>query len=163
MERDIFDYWRQEDGSFYSTKASREVENLINSKNFVTVAGNSGCGKSAIIQHIALKYKKDGWYVRLFESVKDIIDEYTSENIAENRSLFVLNDPIGKEYLDEIAYSSWRKYKSTIILIKRKVKLLISCRKHFLDNQRFLVLLKEMSTIVVVDENANRLSNDEKR
>uniref|UniRef100_A0A8W8J8K4 C1q domain-containing protein n=1 Tax=Magallana gigas TaxID=29159 RepID=A0A8W8J8K4_MAGGI len=62
-EKAVFDQWEEDDSYFVSTKACEEVENRIKSKNLVVVAGHSGSGKSAIIQHIALKYKKQGWTV----------------------------------------------------------------------------------------------------
>ena len=57
FEKDIFKDWIQEDEMFFPTKACRKVENVIKRKNLVIVAGQSGCGKTAIVQHIALKYR----------------------------------------------------------------------------------------------------------
>ena len=57
-ETDTLDGWQHDDKMFVQTTASEKVENLIKSKNLVIVAGHSGCGKTAIVQHIALKYRK---------------------------------------------------------------------------------------------------------
>uniref|UniRef100_A0A8W8P0M8 Novel STAND NTPase 3 domain-containing protein n=1 Tax=Magallana gigas TaxID=29159 RepID=A0A8W8P0M8_MAGGI len=60
----IFEQWKKEDSCFISTKASKKVEKYIKSENLVIVAGHSGSGKSAIIQHTALKYREQGWTVK---------------------------------------------------------------------------------------------------
>lgn len=57
MEREIFKDWQQEDELFVQTKASEKVESVIKKSNLVIVAGHSGSGKSAIIQHVELVLK----------------------------------------------------------------------------------------------------------
>ncbi|XP_052703942.1 uncharacterized protein LOC128180116 isoform X2 [Crassostrea angulata] len=64
IEKAIFDQWKQDEVCFILTKACEEVEKLIINRNLVIVAGHSGSGKSAIIQHIALKYREQGWTVK---------------------------------------------------------------------------------------------------
>uniref|UniRef100_A0A8W8IHY2 Novel STAND NTPase 3 domain-containing protein n=2 Tax=Magallana gigas TaxID=29159 RepID=A0A8W8IHY2_MAGGI len=61
IEEAMFNQWKQDDLYFISTRACKEVEKSIRSRNLVIVAGHSGSGKSAIIQHIALKFRKNGW------------------------------------------------------------------------------------------------------
>lgn len=56
--RDLLDAWQQEDNFFVPTKASEQVENKTTQQNLVIVVGRSGSGKSAIIHHIALKYRE---------------------------------------------------------------------------------------------------------
>lgn len=77
-DADIFEQWQEDNKFFISTKACEEVERLTRSQNLVIVAGNSGSGKSAIIQHIALKYRSEGWVVKLVDEVKDIHKLYSS-------------------------------------------------------------------------------------
>lgn len=50
--------WKKDNSDFFSTKACKEVEKRIKKNNIVMVIGHPGTGKSAIIQHIALQYKK---------------------------------------------------------------------------------------------------------
>uniref|UniRef100_A0A8W8IKW1 DZIP3-like HEPN domain-containing protein n=1 Tax=Magallana gigas TaxID=29159 RepID=A0A8W8IKW1_MAGGI len=68
IEKAIFDQWKQDDIDFISTKACKEVEKNIKSRNLVIVAGHSGSGKSAIIQHISLQYREQDWTL-FFRSV----------------------------------------------------------------------------------------------
>lgn len=69
------------------------------------MAGHSGSGKSAIIQHIALKYKEQGWTVRRVKMVEDIVDDCYSSQFQKNKTFFVLNDSLGKEAFYEILNS----------------------------------------------------------
>ena len=114
FDRDIFENWQQEDDQFVSTKASENVEHMTKSKILVIVAGHSGSGKSAIIQHIALKYKQKGWVVDPVDTVEEIKDVYTSGNFIENKTVFVFHDPIGKESYNKLLYTSSKKYEHTL-------------------------------------------------
>lgn len=79
------------------------MERLINVQNIVIVTGHSGSGKSATIHHIALTFRSQRWKVKPVYSVIDMIQAINlSTNILENKVMFVLNDPIGKESFDEI-------------------------------------------------------------
>lgn len=70
------------------------------------MAGHSGSGKSAIIQHIALKYRSQGWTVKPIYEVRELINDCV---LIQSKTLFVLNDPIGKEAFDEISHDAWRQ------------------------------------------------------
>lgn len=160
-DEDIFEQWREDDTLFISTKACEEVERLTRNQNLVVVAGNSGSGKSAIIQHIALKYRSEGWVVKLVDEVKDIHKLYSS--VSQNKSIFVLNDPIGKMILDEIAYTSWEKHEEKLKIFLKKIKLLISCRKYILIDDRIKGLLKDRSNVIDINNDRFKLDSDEKQ
>lgn len=109
FDQAIINHWQEDNKKFIPTRACHEVEKLIKSQNLVVVTGNSGSGKSAIIQHIALCYKDQGWTVKPVYSVKEIVDAYSSVNKSRNGILFVFNDPFGNESFDEIAFKPWKK------------------------------------------------------
>nr|XP_022292004.1 serine/threonine-protein phosphatase 6 regulatory ankyrin repeat subunit C-like [Crassostrea virginica] len=162
-EMDVFENWRRNDKMFLATMASKKVENLIRDKNLVIVTGDSGCGKKTIVQHIALKYMANKWVVKPVDVVEEIKTAYTSGNYIKNKTIFVLNDPIGKESLDDILYSTWKKYEKTLSIFLQSVKLVLTCRKKIVFDDRVKGLFEERSNIVVVDDNHNKLSIDEKR
>lgn len=120
------------------------------------VAGHSGYGKSTIIKHIALEYRRQGWIVKLVTEVTEIINVYSSNQFLENRTIFILEDPIGKEYLDEISYSSWRMHEEQLKICLSKIKLLLCCRKTVLSNYKVRGLLKE--NLNIVDINSDQLN-----
>lgn len=124
------------------------------------VTGNSGAGKSAIIQHSALKYRSQGWMVKLVNEVKEIPSLYSSA--IQNKSIFVLNDPIGKQYFDEIAYNSWESHEETLKICLKNVKVLLSCRKYILCDERVTCLLMDKENSVDINNVNLRLNNDEK-
>ncbi|XP_052703310.1 serine/threonine-protein phosphatase 6 regulatory ankyrin repeat subunit A-like isoform X3 [Crassostrea angulata] len=160
----IFNQWEQDDSCFISTQACKEVEKMIESRNLVIVAGHSGSGKSAIIQHIALKYREQGWTLRRVMEVKDIVNELYSSRFQKNKTMCVFNDPLGKESFDEILNSSWQKYEEELKVYLKNAKLLMSCRNHIIFDvrlRRFVV--NQSPTIINIDDNKNKLSIDEKR
>lgn len=81
--------------------------------------GNSGSGKSTIIQHIALKYRERGWNVKPVNEVNEIIKGKPTES-----KMFLFDDSIGKEFLDEISYNSWMKNENKIKTRLKKLNLL---------------------------------------
>lgn len=153
----------QEDETFFPTTACRNVENVIKRKNLVIVAGHSGCGKTAIVQHIALKYRKNGWVVKPVDDVDEIKTAYTSGKFKTHKTIFVFNDPIGKECLNDMLYTEWKKYERTLTLFLKNVKLLLTCRTYIVFNPDVKGLFQEKSNIVVVDDEQNKLIYSEKR
>ncbi|XP_065935402.1 uncharacterized protein [Magallana gigas] len=158
FDQAVFEQWQQDNYLFVSTNACKEVEKLIKRQNLVIVAGHSGSGKSAIIQHIALKYRSQGWIVRPVNDVAKIVDAY----LLQSKILFILNDPIGKESFDEMAYSSWRKHEDPLNACLKKVKLLLSCRKYILNNNRVKGVFKEKLNIVDISNGEFQLNDNEK-
>lgn len=156
--------WLRNNNLFVPTKACKEVEKLINSQNFVVVAGHSGSGKTATIQHIALKFRSQGWIVKPVNAVIDIIEIVnSSRHNLENRTIVVLNDPIGKESFDEIEFNSWKKHEENLKACLKKVKLLVSCRIYILNDDRVKGILNDKSNIVDICNDQLKLSKNEKK
>lgn len=83
--------WEKENKLFVPTRACEEVEKRVNSQNLVIVTGHSGSGKSAIIQHIALKYKSKGWTVKPIYEIMEIIQMMNSTEMKlEKKNLFCI-------------------------------------------------------------------------
>lgn len=164
-DRATFDHWEMDDFNFVSTRASKEVETMAENQNIVIVAGHSGYGKSAIIQHIALQYRKQGWTVKSIIKVEEIVNAFSEEEMLKSKFLFVFNDPIGKESFDEMLYKSWQIYEKKLpyYLKSETCKLLISCRKYVLFDKRVKGLLNDESCILDINSNKNRLNEHEKR
>lgn len=164
LDESIIEDWLKGNSFFVQTKACEEVEKLINSQNFVVVAGHSGSGKTTIIQHIALKLRSQGWIVKPVNKVIDIIEIVkTLRNNLEKSTIVVLNDPIGKESFDEIEFNSWKKHEETLKACLKKVKLLVSCRIYIVNDNRVKGILKDKSNIVDICNDQLKLSKDEKK
>lgn len=162
LDQVVFEDWEDIDSKFIETKACKSVESLIQKENLVIVVGHSGSGKSATIQHIALKYRSKGWVVKKAYEVKDAIDAFISNNVLEKQTLFVLHDPIGTESFDEQEYKSWKKLEEDLKACSKKCKLLLSCRKCVQSDERAMGLFKNRSIIVDIDAEDSKLSDDEK-
>ena len=147
---------------FVPTKASKEVGKMVKYKSLVIIAGHSGCGKTAIVQHIALRYRRHGWLIKPVDTVKEIKEAYTSKDYIKDKTMFVLNDPIGKECLSEILYIEWKKYEHTLTRFLKSVKIVLSCRRCIVFDTRVKGLFEERSNIVVIDVAQNKLTDNEK-
>ena len=80
---------------FVPTKASKEVKKMSS-------ASHSYCGKTAIVQHIALRYRRHDWLIKPVDTVIEIKEAYTFKDYIKNNTMFVFNDPIGEESLSEV-------------------------------------------------------------
>lgn len=163
LDKDIIEQWIEDDKTFIFTKASEEVNKLIRKQNLVIVAGNSGSGKSAIIQHIALEYRRQGWVVKIVHNVNELKEIISNTLVLQRKTVCVLNDPIGKRFFDELAYNSWETHEETLRVSLKKIKLLLSCRKYILYDDRVRVLLNEKSNIVDIDNKTLKLNKKEKK
>lgn len=124
------------------------------------MTGHSGSGKSAIIHHIALRYKKDGWVVKQIISLDEI--EPTCTKTLDGKVLFVIDDPFGKELSDEKACRSWSEHYIVLKGILKSAKLLISCRKYILHDTKVKILFKNEPIIVDISSSPLKLNYDEK-
>lgn len=163
VDQGIIGEWEKDNTLFVETKASKIVEKLTEKQNLVIVMGHPGSGKSTVLHHIALKHRSQGWNVKPINKVTDIMQFMNSSEMnLDRRTVFVLNDPIGKETFDEIEYNSWRKHEDNLKACLKKVKLLLSCRNYILSDERVRGLLKDKSYIVDITDNQIKLSNSEK-
>ncbi|XP_078310475.1 uncharacterized protein LOC144618392 [Crassostrea virginica] len=161
-EKSIFRQWQEDDIFFVSTKASNKVENVVKKNNLIIVVGHSGSGKSAIIQHIALKYREQGWVVKPMYSVEEMHDAFKAGHYMKDKTIFVFNDPIGKEAIDEILHNAWERYRETVNLLIKPIKLFLSCRTSVILDQRAEEFLKEKRKIIDIDESDIKLNKEEK-
>lgn len=159
----IFKQWKKEDSRYILTKASKEVEKYIKSENLVIVAGHSGSGKSAINKHTALKYREQGLTVTPVKKVEDIVKEYSSSGFQKDKTIFVFNDPLGKEFLNERLKKSWQTYEEKLKLPLQTAKLVMSCKSCIISDSNLTPYLVNQSSIVNLDDIKYQLSADEKR
>ncbi|XP_078328667.1 uncharacterized protein LOC144623789 [Crassostrea virginica] len=113
-----------------------KVDEVIKANNLVIVTGHSGSGKSAIIQHIALQYRKRGWTIKPVYSFREIHEVYKCENFEQDKYIFIFNDPFGKESYDEISYNEWWRYREILYILVKKGKLLLTCRESIFCDPR---------------------------
>ena len=172
-EKSMFCQWLEDDDFFILTRAAKKVDKLIKTNNLVIVTGHSGSGKSAIIQHIALRYRSQGWIIKPVYSFQEIHDAYRSRNFEKGLYIFVFNDPIGKESYDEMSYNEWVRYREILDLLIKNAKLLLTCRrsiffdpraKGFFEQKLDEVEASEQKLIKIdINDNNYKLSTDEKK
>lgn len=84
--------------------------------------------------------------MKLVDKVKDILNQYSSE--LENNAIFVIDDPFGKFYIDDIAYRAWKTYEEKLKICLKKIKLLMSSRKYILIDVRVKGIVRDKSNII---------------
>lgn len=155
--------WKKENGAFLSTQACKEVEQRIIRQSVVLVIGHPGTGKSAIIQHIALQYKKcrrEKWTLKPLQSIMDFKKAYSDKT----KTIFVINDPFGKDAIKTEECEFWHSYEQVIksCLTKSRSILLMSCRKHIFLGTRIRRLFEVCSCVVDINKVECKLTVDEK-
>ena len=106
---------------------------------------------------------EQGWVVKPMYSVEEIHKAYRNRNFEKNKTIFVFNDPIGKDSFDEFQYNAWGHYRETLNHLISHVKLLFSCRKTVLFDPRADDFFKETRNIIDINEGHIKLSKKEKR
>lgn len=161
-KKDIFEAWENEDKTFFPTRATTIIKDVIKRENLVIVTGHKGSGKSVIAQHIALEYRRMGWDVNPVHSIEKMLDYYTFNTCEKDKTLFILHDPFGKENFEEKLYSSWKTNEDWLKLVLKKVKVLLTCRYLILMHKTISGFLKDMRKIITIDDNFCKLRDDEK-
>ncbi|XP_052693873.1 uncharacterized protein LOC128172150 isoform X2 [Crassostrea angulata] len=158
----VMQEWQKEDDFFVSTRACKKVEEVITNHRTVLVTGQAGSGKSAIIQHIALKYKNEGWIVKSLSKLVEIKQEINLKRNLRNKILLVINDPVGKESFDEIAYRSWKRCEETLKTSVNDVKILMSSRNYVLRDGIFERLVMDKQNVEEINIDQYPLDDNEK-
>lgn len=115
------------------------------------------------MHHVALKCRNQGWKVKPVYTVIDLVQIIMISTCDLNdRMLFVLSNPIGKDSFDELQYTLWRKYEETLKESFKTVKVLMSCKKHIMNDSKVKGLLKDKSHIVDLSNDNFKLSIKEK-
>lgn len=103
--------------------------------------------------------------VKTINSIEKIEAPHSAEDFTEIKTLFVLNDPIGKEFLDDVAYSTWRTFEQSLTQFLKKVKLLVTCRNSILQDNKVTKLthFQDSSNVINVDSGPFESNEHEKR
>lgn len=83
--------------------------------------------------------------------------------LLPNKTLFVLNDPIGKESFDEIAYDAWIQREEKLTARLKTVKVLMQYRKYILSDVRITGILRDKSCLEDTNDYILKMNYDEKQ
>ena len=156
----FFDQWRSNEIFFGPTKGCEEVREKLQNENLIVVTGVPRSGKTAIIQHIGLEYKNNGWCVKPIETFQEIKTACKAmDRYFEKYTLFIFDDPFGKSELNEESLRSYSKHRETLTNLANagstvRVKFLFACSINILYDQRIEGICKESSRIVDIKDNA---------
>ncbi|VDI11425.1 Hypothetical predicted protein [Mytilus galloprovincialis] len=159
----LVETWLNDDKSFYETKASELVYNKVKDCSCTLVTSNSGFGKTAIIRHIALKLKSEGFEIVPVESPEDIIKYKLNK-----KQVFLIDDVLGKYDLSPTLLEKWERINEKLIsCLETELglnKILCTLRLQIASHTRFknasTILNKE---VVDLESESNALSKEEKQ
>ncbi|CAC5423896.1 unnamed protein product [Mytilus coruscus] len=147
--------WETENKLFIETKAAKFLLSAINEKSMVTVIGNPGIGKSALIHHVAMcLHQGENYEIIPVHFPLDIINY----NNTDQSQVFIIDDVCGKYSVSNQLAESWDIYKDDIenILRGRHTKILLSCRTNIFRSQGFQKL--KLLTSSVCDLSSQNLA-----
>ena len=156
---ELINKWRIEDELFYNgTGGFTAVLEMVQSKNYVTIIGGPGSGKTATAQHIALQLEKQGWEVVPVCRLEEII-QYGDR---DHKQVFVLDDVLGIFAVDMNIYNYIIKHKEPIFkTIGGTSKLLFTCRKS-VYKEAFKFELFVTENVIDLQSKENQLTETEK-
>jgi ankyrin repeat protein len=151
--------WKIEDKLFYDeTGGFTAALEMVKSKNYMTIIGGPGSGKTATARHIALQLEKQGWEIVPVCKLEDII-EYGDK---DHKQVFVLDDVLGIFAVEMHTYNNILTHKEMIFTtIGQTSKLLFTCRKSvYKEASKLGAFVTE--NIVDLQSKANQLTETEK-
>lgn len=165
----IQQHWAEENKTFVPTKASAFISEKLLTHDRIIITGSAGSGKSAIAQHIALKYAMENKRISYINAL-DEIEERIPNMAGTDIDIFVIDDPIGKYRFDPLAFRWWRRQRKQLKYFLRRgrkrekvaedIRVLLTCRSDLIDDDSSL-FFKDY-TMINIDEDSLALTNDEK-
>ena len=148
--------WKIDDKPFFDeTRGVTAAFEMVHSKNYMTIIGGPGSGKTATARHIALQLEKKGWEVVPMCKLEDII-EYGDR---DHKQVFVLDDVLG---IFAVEMNTMYTHKDMIITtIGQTSKLLLTCRKSlYKEVSKLEVIVTE--NVIDLESEVNQLTDTEK-
>lgn len=104
---------------------------------------------SAIIRHVALKYKNQEWVVKRVVRVEEILKAFTSTSRSSKQTLFIFEDSIKAVSFADLSYYSWIINEDALKICLKKAKLLTSCKFDVLRDEKISRFLSEKKYISI--------------
>ncbi|CAG2200772.1 ARMS [Mytilus edulis] len=95
--------WIEDEKKYVNIDASACALDLLKKSPMLTVAGNAGCGKTAFIRHLALRFMSQGYEIVPVIKPKYIV-EYHDQT---KKQVFVLDDACGVHHIDKKKCMAW--------------------------------------------------------
>ncbi|XP_076072691.1 uncharacterized protein LOC143044521 [Mytilus galloprovincialis] len=134
----ILDQWQKNDEYFVETKAAKHVLKCIQKNSCVTITASSGVGKTATLQHVALKMAEEGYDVLLVTNPQNIIEFYN----PNQKTLFVIDDFCGTYSINKSDLYNWEPVMKRIeeLVHKSLIKIIVACRIQVYKDNKFEAL-----------------------
>ncbi|CAC5355704.1 unnamed protein product [Mytilus coruscus] len=120
-----------------NTKVLLCIYITLRDAKITVISGPPGCGKTSFLYHAVMKLGEADNYNICF--VSNPIKLIESINIKE-KQIFVIDDIVGKNSLNEDSLQTWRTNADSIYEIvsqSLKTKLILTCRSYIYRNEKF--------------------------
>ncbi|VDI05440.1 Hypothetical predicted protein [Mytilus galloprovincialis] len=134
----MLDQWQQHDKYFVETRAAKHVLKCIQENSCVTITASSGVGKTATLQHVALKMSEEGFDVLLVTNPHNIIEFYN----PNQKTLFVIDNFCGTYSINKSDLYNWESVMTRIeeLVHKSPIKIIVACRIQVYKDNKFEAL-----------------------
>lgn len=119
--------WEKQDSRFLEGSAADKIVRALECKSYVIVTGNMSSGKTALVRHVALKFKKNKKInIIPCSSFEDVFLHYKESSLQ----LCILEDIFGKFaiQMENVRQFAEKESKLYYMLKKGSMKLLATCR-----------------------------------
>lgn len=160
----MLETWDEWDDHYYETIFFQKVKDTFETNFCVTIIGAAGEGKTVTARHAAFQYKKreEPYTIFPIDDPKDL----TQSIKLDERQFIILEDPLGKQPLDEETLQSWiqQSKKLRYSLMNSKIKIVVTMRKSiFCYYQTRIKDTIFHANVIDLSSESNRLSIEEKQ
>ncbi|XP_071136771.1 ankyrin-1-like isoform X2 [Mytilus edulis] len=127
--------WKMTNVYFVETRAAKNVLECVQENSCVTITASNGVGKTAIIQHVALKMADRGYNIMLVTAPNDIVKFYN----PNQKTLFVMDDFCGIYSINQFDLNSLELVMERIeeLIEDKFTKLIVACRLQVYQDEKF--------------------------
>ena len=154
--------WKNNQNSFYPTKATKHIYKEVKSKRNCITTGLPGSGKTTNLQHIALLLKNEGHRVCCVQTFKELLIKVDTFGEDEKQVYFV-DDVFGVHGVSEDKTKEWTDADKDDLercLNNTNISILCTSRKQVIDDTK-LSNIKSRFTIINISEGELELSSEE--
>ncbi|XP_063404394.1 uncharacterized protein LOC134687865 [Mytilus trossulus] len=130
--------WKMTNVYFVETRAAKHVLECVQENSCVTITASNGVGKTAIIQHVALKMADRGYNIMLVTAPNDIVKFYN----PNQKTLFVMDNFCGIYSINQFDLNSLELVMERIeeLIEDKFTKIIVACRLQIYQDEKFETL-----------------------
>lgn len=164
MIKTMLETWDEWDDHYYETIVFQKVKDALETNFCVTIIGAAGEGKTVTARHAAFQYQRREEPYTILPI--DDPEELTKAIKLDKSQFVILEDPLGKQHLDESSLQIWiqQSKKLRYSLMDSPIKIVVTMRKSIF--RYYQTRIKDTifhANVIDLSSESNRLSIEEKQ